>query len=218
MPLLTPPPRAYHLAEATNWPFIRRDGLLSASRLLSAAGLAAATRDHLLREQRTEHTVLPSGVHIRDQCPMPPAALTSCLHGMSPAEWYAQVNARVFFWFDPDRLNRQRAACAARAQVVLIVDAPSLARAYEARAALTPFNTGNARRKPARRSAATFVPFVQWQHSGWDSEAVALGIPARKRSHPPVELTILDAVPDVERYVMAAVDVPVGKTFQARAH
>src|SRR5262245_50346619 len=56
---LSLPARAYHLAEATNWPFIQRDGLLSTSRLLSAAGLGDAERDCLLREQRKEHTALP---------------------------------------------------------------------------------------------------------------------------------------------------------------
>jgi hypothetical protein len=66
------------------------------------------------RAQRLAHAELPTGVQIRDQRPMPSAALEACLVGLTLAEWYALINARVFFWFDPDRLNRQRAACEPR--------------------------------------------------------------------------------------------------------
>jgi hypothetical protein len=113
------PDRAYHLAEAANLPSIQRNGLLCASKLLDLAGLTGAERERLERTQRREHTKLPNGVQIRDQRPMPPAALESCLIGLTPAEWYALINSRVFFWLDPNRLNRQRAACEPRPQVVL---------------------------------------------------------------------------------------------------
>ena len=196
------PDRIYHLAEASNWPLIQRDGLLCANRLLGAAGLVAAGRDRLMREQRLVHTELPNRVRIRDQRPMPPAALEKCLCDMSPADWYAMVNARVFFWLDPDRLNRQKAACEPRPQVVIAVDTLALVADYRERVALTPINTGNARRKPARRGAATFVPFAKWVSSGWASEAEALGTPTRKRSHRPVELTVVDAIPDIMRFVV----------------
>jgi hypothetical protein len=207
------PERIYHLAESSNWPLIQRDGLLSATRLLAAAGLAPADRERLQRAQRLQHTELPNQVHIRDQGPMPPAALERCLYGMTPSDWYSAVNARVFFWLDPARLNRQRAACGARPQVVMIINAQALVAAYEERVAVTPINTGNARRKPARRGAATFVPFAEWVRSGWESEAEALGLPARKKSHPPVELTVTDAVPDIMRFVRRVFELPAGQPF-----
>lgn len=196
------PDRIYHLAEASNWPLIQRDGLFCARRLVGEAGLTGASRDRLLREQRLENTELPDGVRIRDQRPMPPTALAKCLCGMSPADWYGMVNDRVFFWLDPDRLNRQRAACGPRPQVVITVDTAALLTAHQEHVALTPINTGNARRKPARRGVATFVPFAKWDSSGWSSEAEALGTADRKRSHKPVELTVLDAVPDIMRFVV----------------
>ncbi len=196
------PDRIYHLAEASNWPLIQRDGLFCARRLVGASGLASASRDWLLREQRLVNTELPNGVRIRDQRPMPPTALARCLCGMSPADWYAMVNDRVFFWLDPDRLNRQRAACGPRPQIVIAVDTVNLVAVHHERIALTPINTGNARRKPARRGAATFVPLAQWGKSGWASEAEALNTPVRKRSHKPVELTVLDAVPDIMHFVV----------------
>ena len=205
------PDRIYHLAEASNWPLIQRDGLLCASRLLGAAGLVGASRDQVNREQRLVHTVLPNRVRIRDQRPMPPTALENCLCGMNPADWYAMVNDRVFFWLDPDRLNRQKAACEPRPQVVIAVDTAALVAVHQEHVALTPINTGNARRRPAPRGAATFVPLAEWVRSGWASEAEALGTPARKRSHKPVELTVLNAVPDIMRFVVGVFALSTGQ-------
>jgi hypothetical protein len=195
------PARIYHLAEAANCLSIRRNGLQSASRLMRAAGLARADQNLLERTQRFAHTVLPTGVHIRDQRPMPAAALKGCLCDMSPADWYALINSQVFFWVDPDRLNRQKAACEPRPQVVFVVDTAALVAAHE-------------RRKPARRGTATFVPLAEWTRSGWKSEAAALGLPLRKRSHQPVELTVLDAVPDIMCYVVGVFALPAGQPFR----
>lgn len=214
---MTLPDRVYHLAEAANWPAIQRDGLFSASALLTRAGVAGAERERLERAQRPALTPLPGGAAVRDQLPMPPAALARCLVGATPAEWYALVNARVFFWLDPDRLNRQRKACGSRPQVVMVIDAPRLVAAHADRVALTPINTGNARRKPAVRGPATFVPYTEWLKTGWESEGVGLKLPARKRSHTPVELTVRDAVPDVMEFVVASVPLPAGRMFDPSA-
>jgi hypothetical protein len=205
--------RAFHMAEAANWPPIQRDGLHSASALLERAGLVGEERARLERCQRVTHTVLPNGVQIRHQGPMPPAALARCLIGMSPSEWYALINAHVFFWLDPARLNRQRAACTARPQVVLTVDVDALAETYAAQMALTPINTGNARRQPARRGVATFVPYASWVASAWESEAASLGTPLRPHSHPPAELTVTGSIPDAMRYVVAVQELVPGQPF-----
>jgi hypothetical protein len=205
--------RAYHMAEAANWPAIQRDGLHSASVLLDRAGVTGEERDRLDRCQRVAHTVLPNGVEIRDQGPMPPTALARCLISMTPNEWYALINAHVFFWIDPARLNRQRAACRERPQVVLTIDAERLAEAYAERAALTPINTGNARRDPAKRGTATFVPYRSWLASGWESESASLGTHPRPRSHPPAELTVTGSIPDAMTYVLAVQELAPGQPF-----
>jgi len=210
------PDRIYHLAEAANWPSIQRHGLLSASRLMEVAGLTRADGVRLERSQRLAHTELRNGMQIRDQRPMPPTALAHCLCDMEPADWYAMINAHVFFWLDVERLNRQKAACEPRSQVVMAVDTAALVAAYEKRVAVTPINTGNARRKPAWHGAATFVPLAEWVRSGWASEAAALGIPSRKRSHQPVELTVIDAVPDIMHYVVGIFVLPSGQSFEER--
>jgi hypothetical protein len=51
---------------------------------------------------------------------------------------------------------------------------------------------------------------LEWIMSGWVSEAQTLGIPLRKRSHQPVELTVLHAVPD---FVINVVSLPTGERF-----
>src|SRR5258708_2971089 len=165
----------YHMAEAANWPAIQRDGLHSASTLLEFAGIHGEDRERLEKHQRLTHTELPNGVQRRDQRPRAAAALATCLIGIVPSEWYALINARVFFWLDPARLNRQRAACDPRPQVVLTVDASKLVAAYAEKIALTPINTGNARRRPARRGAATLVPYPAWVTSPWARAAASLG-------------------------------------------
>src|SRR5260221_11332790 len=148
----------YHMAEAANWPAIQRDGLHSASTLLDIAGIIGKDRERLEKNQRLTHTKFPNGVQLRDQRPMPPTALATCLIDISPSAWYALINARTFFWLHPARLNRQRAACDPRPQVVLTVDTGSLLAAYAVTVALTPFNTVTPHRRPARRGLSTFAP------------------------------------------------------------
>lgn len=203
----------YHMTEAANWPAIQRDGLHSASTLLDLAGIVGENRERLEKQQRLTHTELPNGVQLRDQRPMPPAALATCLIGLVPSEWYTLINARVFFWLDPARLNRQRAACDPRPQVVLTVDARKLVAAYAEKIAVTPINTGNARRRPARRGAATFVPYTAWVTSAWASEAASLDTPVRPSSHPPVELTVAGSIPDIMQFVVDVQHLAEGQLF-----
>jgi hypothetical protein len=187
----------YHLADECNWESIQACGLLSAAQLLERAGL-----DEWIRCHRVENMILPNGILIRDQRPMPPTALVRCLaFGLTPADWYALLNRHVFFWIDLERLDRQRKACTTP-QYIMTIDASRLLTHYASRAAVTPFNTGNARRAPARRSEASFVPYDTWINSGWASEAVSLGTKPRLLSHKPVELTISDAVPDIFDFVI----------------
>lgn len=207
---------AYHLAEAVNWHSIEQHGLLSTRTLLDLAEVSGKERLQLERQQRTERVILPNGVVIRDQKPMPPTALERCLEGMTPQEWYMLLNSKVFFWIDIERLNRHRRACGTLAQVVMIVDVEQLLMRYATRIALTPINTGNARRQPARRARHTFVPYTTWLESGWRIEAEALGTTLRSPSHRPVELTVADAVPDVMDFVVDVQWLEVGKEMVTR--
>jgi hypothetical protein len=180
---------------------------------MDAAEVNGVRREELDRAQRAEGVLLPSGVYLRDQRPMTPSALAACLHGMVAPEWYATLNARVFFWVNIDRLNRQRLACEPRPQVVLAIDVGALVAAYGRNVALSPINTGNARRRPARRGAATFVPLDEWLQSGWASEAAALGTSPRRKSHLPVELTVHGGVPDIARFTLNVSHLAARQSF-----
>lgn len=195
------PSQVYHLVEASNWSSVQRHGLLSTLELLRLAGVSAEDRKRLSTTQRLRHTILSDEIAIRDQVPMPTEALQRCLVGMAPADWYALLNRKVFFWCSRDRLNRQLRACNNRPQVILTLDTQRLVARHAQGITLTPFNTGNARRKPAIRGQATFVPFHIWLESAWRSEAESLGVSERPSSHPPVELTVEGGVRDVTEFI-----------------
>jgi hypothetical protein len=160
-----------------------------------------------------EHIELTNGVQLRDQKPMPASALKKCLVGMTPPEWYALINSKVFFWLDTARLNRQRGACGPRHQVVLEVDAGRLVARHAEGIALSSINTGNARRRPAKRGRCTFVPYWIWIESGWSSESEGLQTPPRGRSHCPVELTVTAGVSNIMNFVVRVHRLGPGETL-----
>jgi hypothetical protein len=125
---------------------------MSTERLLDLACVAKPERDVLLRVHRPDNIRLSGSVVIRDQRPMPPAAVVRALDdGLEPSDWYALLNSFVFLWPDPERMKRQRRACGDRPQVVLTFDADALLDRFAAEAFVSPINSGNARRKAARR-------------------------------------------------------------------
>ena len=143
--------KLYHLAEASNLASILQHGLMSTERLLDLACVAKPERDVLLRVHRPDNIRLSGSVVIRDQRPMPPAAVVRALDdGLEPSDWYALLNSFVFLWPDPERMKRQRRACGDRPQVVLTFDADALLDRFAAEAFVSPINSGNARRKAAR--------------------------------------------------------------------
>ena len=196
------PSIVYHLIEASNWPFIEKEGLLSASALLRTSSLSSEKVEDIERNQRPQRLVLPDGRVLRDQKPLPAVALQRCLVDCEPADWYKLINSKVYFWVDLARLNRVRRAILTSPQVVLKVDASALLAQYGSKAAVTPYNIGNAMRKASRRSRATLVPYATWQVSGWDSESAAVGGRPRSRCHTPAELVVDDAVPDIMQFVL----------------
>jgi hypothetical protein len=208
----TLPDRIFHMADAGNWASIMRDGLLSAEALVRRAGLDTNSAASFLSYRDGSRT-LPSGEIVRDQRPMPPGALARCLDpGLKPADWYALVNSMVFFWLDPERLDRHRRACAARPQIVMVIDVRALAARHGERAFVTPFNTGNARRHPARRGRRTFTPLKHWLEHGWLGEA-APGEAPRKPTHRPAEFTVRGSVPDILSFVVETRRLAPGEAF-----
>lgn len=190
----------YHLAEADNLSSILAHGLMSTERLLDLAHISDSDRMTLLRSHRQSNVRLPNGVVIRDQRPMPPTALARALDdGLLPSDWYALLNSFVFLWPDRERLDRQRLACGARPQVMLTFDGAALLDCFEAEAFVSPINSGNARRKAARRGRDTLVSYRTWTQEGW---------PTGQRWRPPAEFLFGCIVPAQATYLVDIVRLP----------
>jgi hypothetical protein len=164
--------------------------------------------DAAVRAYRPKGIVLPNGGFVRDQSPMPPAALAACLgQGLAPQDWYDLVNQCVFFWLDVQRVARHRHALRHRPQILLILDAAALVARYSRIAYVTPFNIGNARRTPARRSERSLVPLAEWELHGWKGESDARG-QVRSRRHRPAELVVRGPIPDILSLVTSTKRLP----------
>lgn len=207
------PTRAFHIADAENWNSIQRTGLHSTTALITRDGLSAEEA-RPFATYRAQGMRLPSGAVIRDQSPMPPSALMRCLDaGLTPQAWYDLVNGKVFFWLQIERLNRHLAACRARPQVVVAVDLRALLARHGQSAFLTPFNVGNARRRPAPRGLRTFVPFAVWLERRWETEAPR-NSRARARSHLPAEIAVEGSVPDLMDFVLETRPISRGRSYR----
>ena len=202
-------PRLFHVTLPEASAGILERGLLPASRLLDLFEVPRAERARMERAPR------PAAVRIRhprygtavinDQTPMTEAALAKCLDdGLTPADWLALLNCRVFFWGGEDGLARLLGARANRARAVdvLVVDTLALARAYAERIELCPINSGATIRKPARRGLTTFTPLLALPYEAWSRK--------RGRRDKILEATVLDGVPDIGRYVVEVRRVDAG--------
>ncbi|MGR9426198.1 DUF7002 family protein [Rhizobium leguminosarum] len=191
--------KVFHLAEASNLPSILEHGLMSTKRLLGLTRVPEADQADRLRSHLSDNERLSGSVLIRDQRPMPPSALERALDdGLTPGDWYALLNDFVFFWLDESRMVRQRHACGDRPQVLLTFDAAALLDQFGAEAFVSPINSGNARRKPARRGLSTFMPYGTWLDQGWPA-----GAPRR----PPAELLFRRAIPVEAPYLLEMRDL-----------
>lgn len=178
---------AWHLTSPAALPLIHRHGLLSATALVALFEVPEPEATRLLEANRTGFTTLRHPVHgmaaLRRQ-KMPDGPLAGALAGSdtSPAQWRRHINAHVFFWLDPARVEGLRQADPARPQVALRIDLARLLHRHGPAARLTPFNTGAVRHAGHRRSLADWHP---------------IGAYADPRGRPPVELAIPGGVPDL---------------------
>ena len=186
-------PRLYHMAEAAAWPSIQRHGLLSTSALLDLYGITGAERERIERQRRAAAIAVEHPEYgvtfINDQHPMTDATLAPALIDMTPSEWYAHLNARVFFWVSEVRLARLLNTYRQRDKIVLVLDSAKVLARHVAQTMLSPINSGFSLRFPQRRGRATFqsladYPFDAWVRKRGVADAVA-------------ECTVLGGVADV---------------------
>ena len=205
-------PTLYHMAEAGSWPSIARHGLLSTSALLDLFGVAGPARAAIEAARRPAGVVLDhpeaGRAVVRDQKPMDDAGLRRCLlDGLTPADWYRLLNARVFFWLTPARLDRLLQARPYRAlkHDVLALDTAALVAAHRERITLSPINSGSTRPFPCARGRATFLSIADYPYEHWRRRR-----PAGERA---VELAVVGGVPDVARYVRGVTTMRGGHTL-----
>ena len=188
----------YHWAEPSNLASIRRYGLLSTERLVALAKIPGIKREQILSRHRPNQLVLPNGIIIRDQTPMPPDLLAKALpKGISPSDWYRFLNRFVFLWADRERAERHRRAFNGRPQALLVFDAILVLAEFKDQVLLSPINSGNARRRPAPRSLHLFVPYQEWIAQGWP----VIAGKRRSRSVPPAEILLEGQMP-LEPYLV----------------
>jgi len=94
----------------------------------------------------------------------------------------------------------------------MAIDLRELMARHGHNAFLTPFNVGNARRRPAPRGHRTFVPLASWLRSRWETEAQP-GRAVRVRSHPPTEIAIEGSVPDAMDLLLEARPMGPGEHY-----
>ena len=186
-------PVLYHMAEDGSWPSIQVKGLLSTTALLDLYGIAGFEREEIERHQRRTKVTLSSpefgDVVIRDQKPLPASKLATCLGGdMTPSDWYALLNARVFFWLTEDRLETLLRARAYRSepQTILRVDTAALIERHDEAVELSPINSGSVMPMARPRDRDTFKAVAEYE---------------RPRV---AELCVSYAVPDIASFVITA--------------
>lgn len=202
--LLTDCPTLYHMAAAGSWPLIRKHGLLSTSALLDLSNVTGTARDEIESARRPENVTLPFGnteqLVIRDNKPMDDRGLERCLtDGLTPADWYRTLNARVFFWLTKERLFRllSAGAYAASEHDVLELDSRSLVTTWREAITLSPINSGCTKPFPHPRGATTFLSIDEYPYAHWRSR--------RPRGERVVELAVSNGVIPVQPLVRRVV-------------
>ena len=153
---------------------------------------------------------------VRDQKPMSDTKLASCLtHGMTPADWYRELNHRVFLWATRDRLLTMVGARAypAHPQTVLTISMRRLVDRYEDLIQVATINTGSTAYRAVFRGRDTFVPLGDFDYDA-----------SRRKRGPQravAEVVVDYAVPDVRDLIVRVerwVDgVPSTVIWQPRA-
>jgi hypothetical protein len=183
------------MAEAGSWAGIRQHGLLSTSALLDLFEIDGDLRAALESARRPESVTITHPVRgtavVRDQIPLREGPLARCLVGMTPVEWYRELNRRVFFWLNEGRVGGllRGQGYRRRPHDVLTIDTASLVGAYEDQITLAPINTGSTIYNPRPRGVGTFLSIADYPFDDWRRR--------RSRRTAVAELAVLAGVQDI---------------------
>ena len=196
-------PNVYHMAHHDSWPSVHEHGLLSTSALLDLFGIDGEPRRTIEAAHRPDSVTIAHPVHgqavVRDQKPMSDKKLAGCLtHGMTPADWYRELNHRVFLWATRDRLLKMVGARAYRThpQTVLTMSTRLLVDRYEDVIQVTTMNTGSTAYRACPRGSDTFVPLADFDYDASRK--------ARGRWNAIAEVVVEYSVPDVRDLTLSA--------------
>jgi hypothetical protein len=200
-------PVLYHMAQLGSWPSVEKHGLLSTSALLDLFEVHDDERFRIESRHRPESITIEHAVHgravIRDQKPMSDRSVRKALiGGLKPAEWYRELNSRVFFWLTEERLNTLMNARAYRDKrhMVLIVETRRLVERHEKGIMLSAMNSGCTIPFPHKRGPMTFRRLAEYPYA------------ARKRTRDPiVELAVDHSVPDIRDFVLEVREAGAGE-------
>jgi len=187
------------MASRNSWESIRKYGLLSTSKLLDLFEVPPLEREKVENTKRWESIYI---VHprygtavIRDQKPLSESKLKNCLTDCDLQTWYRQLNSKVFFWLDLERLKTLMSAKEYRGKIhtVLTIDTEPLVRKWVRNIRLSPLNSGSTSPFAHARGLESFMkledyPFAERLKRG-DYGCVA-------------ELTVENGVSDIAKHTV----------------
>jgi len=168
--------------------------------LLDRFEINGPARARIERERRPESVVIEHPQHgrvrLNDQRPLSDATLAPALRdGLAPADWYALLNARVFFWVDEDRLARMLGTYQRWRNVVLVLDTARVLADHAPRVTLSAINSGYSLRAAQPRGCDTFCRLGDFATHRFNANG--------KRIRREVAECALDyALPNVENYLV----------------
>jgi hypothetical protein len=194
------------MAQIGSWPSMQEHGLLSTTALLDLFEVRGDERYRIESCHRPKSITIVHAAYgravIRDQKPMSDRSVGRALEdGLKPADWYRELNSRVFFWLTERRLNGLLNARAYRDQKhnVLIVDTKRLVERHQLRIMLSPLNSGCTLPFPHKRGPGTFRRLAEYPF------ASRMRLP-----DPIVELAVDYSIPDIRDLVTEVRETAAG--------
>lgn len=198
-------PYLYHMAMKDSWASIQQHGLLPTNELLDLFEVDDEERTSLTTKRRPQCVKIVHATYgvaiVRDQIPLHDSDLLKCLTGgLTPQDWHAVLNERVFFWLTEERLERLMCAGAYRKSQHLILKVPTgqIIDDFRNSIELSPMNSGCTKPFPHPRGPETFLSIDDYPYEFWKKTR------KRKAGERVVELTVIGGVPDIAKYVVQA--------------